>query len=59
MSIIVKAKEMLFGKSQKPDPLEAQIAIAVQRNEQAGEKVRRALEEYQMSQTILQIVERM
>jgi len=60
MSIMARVREMMFGRSsQKPDPVQAQVAIAVQRNEEAGEKARRALEQYQMTKTLLEIAERM
>lgn len=55
MTFIKKAFDMLFRKShadRSEDPIQARVKTAVTRNEDAGEKARQALQEYQMSKTI-------
>lgn len=60
MTLISKVKTM-FGITPKPKPLDtisADVKNAVQRNETASNRVREALEEYRMTDTIRNVTGR-
>ena len=64
MSLIEKVKEMLgFGQSKatklKSDYIGPDVSRAVQRNEQASENARQALQELKMTGTVRQIAGKM
>lgn len=61
MNVIRSIKAMLGlkPKALKPDPVRAEVCNAVQRNEMAGEKLRKTLEHIRMTDTLNDITGRM